>query len=132
MLAVIRWVSHSEDEKTFVGLELLSPRATPYGARIQRKTGGATAPMRALLLPEIKLVGQSHTLITPRAGFRERQKVTLVGGGEEFYVQLLRQVSATGSFAQFDFRYIKQLGEMLSEDNSPPVESVFDSLWNKL
>lgn len=132
MLAVIRWVSHSEDNKTFIGLELLSPRAMPYGARIQRKTGGSTAPMRVLLLPEIKLVGQPHTLITPRAGFRERQKVTLVNRGEEFFIQLLRQTSATGSFAQFDFRYIKQLGEMLGNDNNQPLEAAYDSLWNQI
>jgi hypothetical protein len=132
MIAVTRWISHSEEDKTFIGLELLSPRAMPYGASIQHKTGKQAAPLRVLLLPEIKLVGQPHTLITPRAGFRERQKITLSNGDEEFFIQLSRQVTATASFAQFDFRYIKQLGEMLAEDKSFPVDAVYDSLWNKI
>jgi hypothetical protein len=131
VIAVIRWVSHLENARTLIGLELLSPRAMPYGARIHQKTGKKTAPMRVLLLPEIKLVGQPHTLITPRAGFRERQKITLISGGEEYSIQLMRQVAATGTFAQFDFRYIKELGDVLAEDKARNMGS-YDSLWSKI
>jgi hypothetical protein len=88
--------------------------------------------MRVLLLPEIKLVGQPHTLITPRAGFREGQKIMLVRDGEEYYVQLQRLVNTTGSFAQFDFRYIKQIGQVLQEDPSGSPTSAYDSLWSKI
>jgi hypothetical protein len=132
VIAVIRWVSRLEEGNTLVGLELLSPRALPYGACIHRKTGDATDPMRVLLLPEIPLVGQPHTLITPRASFRERQKISLRGNGEEFYIQLQRQIAATGSFAQFDFRYIKHLTDVVTEDKAEPLESSFDSLWSNI
>lgn len=132
VIAVIRWVSHLKNARTLIGLELLSPRAMPYGACIHQKTGGKTAPMRVLLLPEIKLVGQPHTLITPRAGFRERQKITLTRGTEEHSIQLVRQVAATGSFAQFDFRYLKQLGDVLAEDKGGYLDSSYDSLWSNI
>lgn len=132
VLAVIRWISQLENARTLVGLELLSPRAKPYGALVHRKTGGRSAPIRVLLLPEVKLVGQPHTLITPRAGFAERQKITLVREGEEYYIQLLRQITATASFAQFDFRYIKKMGEVLGEDRSGNLTSPYDSLWSKI
>jgi hypothetical protein len=132
VVAVIRWVNQLESTKTLVGLELLSPRAKPYGAQIHRKTGKKTAPMRVLLLPEIKLVGQPHTLITPRAGFREGQKINLVRENEEYFIQLQRLVTITGSFAQFDFRYIKQLGEVLGEGIYGEHHSPYDSLWSKI
>jgi hypothetical protein len=132
VIAVIRWISQLENSRTLVGLELLSPRAKSYGAQIHRKTGEKTAPMRVLLLPEIKLVGQPHTLITPRAGFKERQKITLIREGEEYFIQLLRLVTTTGSFAQFDFRYIKQLGDVLGEDRHGSHHGSFDSLWSKI
>ena len=132
VIAVIRWISQLENARTLVGLELLSPRAKSYGAQIHRKTGEKTAPMRVLLLPEIKLVGQPHTLITPRAGFKERQKITLIREGEEYFVQLLHLVTTTGSFAQFDFRYIKQVGEVLGEDRHGSHQGAFDSLWSKI
>jgi hypothetical protein len=129
----VRWVSQLENSRTLVGLELLSPGATPYGACMQRSKKGEEAnPMRALLLPEIKLVGQAPTLILPRAGFRERQKISLVKQGEEIFIQLLRQVAITSSFVQFEFRYVKQLGEILAEDKSRPRDSSFDSLWTNI
>jgi hypothetical protein len=132
VIAVIRWVSHLEHARTLIGLELLSPRAMPYGAVIRQKTGEESAPMRVLLLPEIKLVGQPHTLITPRAGFKERQKIALLGKGEDYSIQLSRQVAATGSFAQFDFRYIRQLGDLLSEARDGHLGSSYDSIWSKI
>jgi hypothetical protein len=132
-IAAIRWVSQVENGKTLLGLELLSPEAKPYGAQMQpQKKGEETEPMRVLLLPEIKLVGQPPTLITPRAGFRERQKIVLARHDEEFFIQLLRQVAVTGAFMQFEFRYIKQLGEVLDEDKSRPRDSAFDSLWTNI
>ena len=132
IIAVIRWVSKIRDAKSLIGVELLSPKAMPYGAKIQQKTGVEASLRRVLLLPEIKLVGQPHTLVTPRAGFKERQKVTLLRDGEEFLVQLLRQISATGNFSQFDFRYIKHLEQVVAEDKASPLDSVYDSLWTSI
>lgn len=132
VIAVIRWISQLEDANSLLGVELLSPRGMPYGARIQQKMGTKASVIRVLLLPEIKLVGQPHTLLTPRAGFKERQKVTLLREGEEFLVQLLRQMSATGNFAQFDFRYIKHLEQVVAEDKSGSVGSAFDSMWSNI
>jgi len=131
VIAVIRWLSQLENARTLIGLELLSPRAMPYGACILRKTGEKNTPMRVLLLPEIKLVGQPHTLITSRAGFREGQKISLITDTEEYSIQLLRQIAATGSFSQFDFRYTKELGDVLAEDKAGHLGS-YDSLWNNI
>jgi len=131
-IAVIRWVSQLKDETTLLGVELLSPRATPYGAKVQHKTGEDGDLMRALLLPEIKLVGQPNTLVTPRVGFKERQKVTLLRGGEESHIQLYKKVSSTAAYNQFEFRYVPQVEEVVSADKSEIVSSQFESLWNHL
>ena len=131
-IAVIRWVSQLKDQTTLLGVELLSPRATPYGASVQHKTGEDGDLMRALLLPEIKLVGQPNTLITPRVGFKERQKVTLIRGGEESYIQLFKKVSSTAAYNQFEFRYIQQLDEVAARDKTDVVNNQFESLWNDL
>ena len=132
VVAVIRWISQLENARTLIGLELLSPRAMPYGARIHQKTGDKTPPMRVLLLPEIKVVGQPHTLITPRVGFRERQKISLINGAEEHSIQLLRQIASYGSFAQYNFRYIQELGDILAEGKNGHLGSSYDSLWSNI
>jgi hypothetical protein len=131
-IAAVRWVNQPQQGRTVVGVELLSPGAQPYGAIIHQKTGAEGLPMRVLLLPEIKLVGQPHTLITPRVGFKESQKVSLVRAGDEFLIQLQRQVAVTGSFARFDFRYIKQLEEVVAGDGSGPLDFAYDSVWSKI
>jgi hypothetical protein len=132
IIAVIRWVSQLKQAKSLIGVELLSPSAMPYGARVQKVTGEEAVLRRVLLLPEIKLVGQPHTLVTPRAGFREQQKVILVRDGEEFLIQLQRQISTTENFTQFDFRYIKQVNQIIAEDKSSNVHSDFDSVWDNI
>lgn len=132
VIAVIRWISNLQAAKTLVGLELLSPRATAYGAQIHHPGTSKSAPQRVLLLPEIPLVGQPHTLVTPRSGFREQQKLTLLREGETFHVQLLRQVAATSCFAQFDFRYVRELGDVIAEDHSDPLNASYDSLWTNI
>jgi len=134
VVAVIRWVSQIENAKPLMGLELLSPRATPYGATITLKTGEHSEPMRVLLLPEIKLVAQPHTLITPRTGFRERQTVRLIKEGEEFLVKLVRQIAVGNTFCQFDFKYISPLDELATGRKSAPKvpTSTFDSVWKEL
>lgn len=134
VIAAVRWVSALAQANTLVGVELLSPKAMPYGARTVGQRGTLSEPMRALLLPEIKLVGKPHTLITPRAGFRERQKVVLLREGEEFLIQLQRQVGATASYSQFDFRYIRELDQQSSavaEEVELP-RPAFDSLWSEI
>mgnify|MGYP003663256700 FL=1 len=132
VIAVIRWLSRLESSRTLIGLELLSPGALPFGAMIHQPDGGKTPPMRALLLPEIKLVGQPDTLLTPQASFRERQRVTLINGSESYTVQLLTQVAASPGFARFEFRYVKELGDVLAAEHQHILDSPYDSVWSKI
>ncbi|MEZ5501784.1 MAG: GTPase [Halioglobus sp.] len=132
VIAVIRWLSRLKDAKTLIGLELLSPRAIAYGARIHQKNGEKSPPMRVLLLPEIKLVGQPQTLITPRTGFKERQKITIGNSAGVRMVQLLRHIASTGSFSQFEFHYTQELGDVLADNTHGHHGGEFDSLWSNI
>jgi len=132
IIAAIRWLSRLENARTLVGLELLSPRAIAYGGRIHHKGGEKSPPMRVLLLPEIKLVGQPQTLITPCTGFKERQRVTIGNRVEAQSIQLVRHIASTGSFLQFEFRYVKELGDVLAESRGGLAGGEFDSLWSNI
>jgi hypothetical protein len=133
IIAVTRWVSALGDDRTLVGIELLSPSAVPYGAKVlHTETRQAEVLSKVLLLPEIKLIGQASTLITPRTGFKEKQKVQLVKASEKFSVQLTRQVAATPGYAQFEFKYIKLLGDIIAENKSGTIQPTYDSMWKNL
>lgn len=131
-IAVIRWLSRLENARTLIGLELLSPRAKAFAAMIHLKNSSKGAAMRVLLLPEIKLVGQPHTILTPRASFREHQRITLVNQNHSHTVELTRQIASTASYSQFEFRTIKELGDVLSTAKANPLDSPYDSLWSNI
>jgi hypothetical protein len=132
VIAVVRWISRLQQQRTLIGLELMSPRAKAFGGITRQKTGLESGLQRVLMLPEIPLVGQPTTLVTPRAGFHEQQKLTLFADGERVNVQLQRQLPATGSFARFEFRHIRLLGDMIAEDKGGPLDARYDSLWSNI
>jgi hypothetical protein len=132
LIAVIRWLRRVDNTKTLIGVELLNPRAVAYGASIQHNSGEKTAPVRVLLLPEVKLVGQPNTLITPRIGFKARQKLTLGNGIESHDIKLLPNIDSRATFEQFPFSYTRELGDVLAEDQQGQLNVYYDSLWSKI
>lgn len=132
IIACIRWLSQLEGRSSILGIELLSPQASAWGARIQNPQGGLSEPIRVLLLPGIKLVAQPPSLITPRSGFREGQRVTLVRHGESKKIRLQRQVAATGTYSQFEFRETGNLPQDKPREERELPGSAFRSLWSDI
>lgn len=132
VIATIRWVSQLENAKTLIGVSLLSPSAYAFGAKTIKKLGETSDPVRVLLLPEIPLTGTPQTLITPRLGFKEFQKVSLVQGTQTHYAQLQRQVSSTPSYSQFAFRYMQQLKDVMADEHGILEQNPFNAVWHYL
>jgi hypothetical protein len=132
-IAVIRWISQVKNAPTLLGLELLSPRGTAYAAQVKLSSGDLSRPIRVLLLPEIALVGQTHTLVVPRMVFREGQRINITRHQDAFLIKLKRQVASTGYFSQMDFEYLRQLDEDVeSSASSPGGASAFSSIWTEI
>ena len=104
-IAVTRWLRQEEDA-TYLGVELLAPRAIAVAARVIQKRGGPTDFARALLLPELKPIGQPPLLITPSLPFQSGQKVHVQRQGIQTTAQLTECVLSTESFSQFSFRML--------------------------
>ncbi|MFT7287085.1 MAG: hypothetical protein ACI87W_001195, partial [Halieaceae bacterium] len=102
-IAVIRWISQVKKAPTLLGLELISPRGTAYAAQIKMANNEYSKPIRVVLLPEIPLVGQPHTLVVPRMVFKEGQRITLTREQDAFLIKLKLQVASTGYFSQRNF-----------------------------
>jgi cyclic-di-GMP-binding protein len=134
-IGAIRWVRQEPDAGLHLGVELLSPAAVPYGARVLQKRGDVPSDyMRVLTLPEIKPLGQPMTLLTPAVSFREGQKVVLMRQGQESTVLLTRLVTQTAAYSQFEFQLSKRIGEPPQKSTAKPEgrDEGFDSLWHKL
>lgn len=131
-VGVVRWVRLHESGPQ-LGIELLSPTATPFGARVIQKTGPQGEYQRVLVLPEIKQTGQPTTMITPRLPFRSGQKVVMVYRDKETRIQLVRRLQSSAAFSQFEFRRLGASPPAPAPDSPvKTVETGFDSLWDSL
>ncbi|MGP9832911.1 GTPase [Marinobacter sp. NSM] len=135
-IAVVRWLRQVRNQGTQIGIELLAPSAAPCGVRLIQKVGNSSAYLRGLLLPEISVVNQAATLITPRLPFQSGSRISLLHDGREDQGQLLKKVSATGSISQFELK-LQNPAALASPNGAPPstpgaTEDEFDSLWPSL
>ena len=103
------------------------------GRRVYRAASADLAAWDRAKRPKpCKLVGQPQTLVTSRSSFRERQRVTLVDRGETNTVLLARQVAATASYSQYEFQFIKELGDVLTGEQRNPLDTPYDSVWSNI
>ena len=133
-IAVVRWIRQVRNQGTQVGIELLAPSAAPCGVRLIQKVGNSSEYLRGLLLPEISVVNQAATLITPRLPFQSGSRISLLHDGREDQGTLSRKISATGSISQFELK-LQNSGTAPLSNTSPEAsasEDEFDSLWPSL
>lgn len=134
-VAVVRWIRQIRNQGTQIGIELLAPSGSPCGVRLIQKVGNSSEYLRGLMLPEISVVNQAATLITPRLPFQHGSRISLLHDGREEQGQLLKKVSSTGSVSQFELKLHNHVAA--STPSSPSMasstsEDDFDSLWPSL
>lgn len=135
-IGVIRWVRQSKEKTLQIGVELLSPNADPFGARVADFEGKPQSDfMRVLVLPEIKTAGQTSTILTPAVSFKTGQYMLLAREGKEDLVRLKKMVASTGSYFQFDYENIglaspQASGKMAGSDEQQDTD--IDSVWDLL
>jgi len=134
-IAVVRWIRQVKNHGTQIGIELLAPSGSPCGVRLIQKVGNSSEYLRGLLLPEISVVNQAATLITPRLPFQPGSRVSMLHDGREDQGQLIKKVSSTGSISQFELKLQKNSITPTPTSTSSPAgasEDDFDSLWPSL
>ena len=133
-IGVIRWIRQSSNsQEPQIGIELLAPKAEVGAARLIQKTGNSYPYMRALLLPSIKAIAQPATLLLPHLPFRTGHKVELLFVNEHGRFQLVKRLTSTNSFTQFQYRSTTPVREVPQTPNMvDSIEDDFDNIWNKL
>lgn len=134
-IAVVRWIRQIRNHGTQIGIELLAPSGSPCGVRLIQKIGSSSEYLRGLLLPEISVVNQAATLITPRLPFQPGSRISMLHDGREDQGQLTEKVSSTGSISQFELKLQNNVATSTPTASSSPggaSEDDFDSLWPSL
>lgn len=132
-IGVIRWIRHLRNDGTQLGIELLAPKAEAGATRLLQKTGENGPFLRSLLLPEIKAMAQPASLLLPRMPFRVGNKVEILHPSTQGRHQLIKRITSTNSFGQFQFRLneIRPVHNTMAQ-TADISEDDFDSIWNKL
>ena len=103
-----------------------------------RKAEQPSQYLRALLLPEIRVISRPATLITPRLPFQESHKVVINLSGDETRAILSRKQTSTASFSQFEYRVLGEANTSsgtsvtAAKDPGKSGDEDFDSLWKSL
>jgi cyclic-di-GMP-binding protein len=110
VLGVIRW-AHQIKGATQLGIQILSPKATPVGIALIHRTGGFTEYLRGLQIPELRAINQPTSLITNAVTFHESSKVKLFmpnqnNSSATVNIQLGKRIFSTGAFNQFGYRTV--------------------------
>jgi hypothetical protein len=137
-VAVVRWIRQVRGGGTQMGIELIAPHAQPCGVQLVRKSEQNSQYLRALLLPEIRVISRAASLITPRLPFQESNKVVINHNGKETRAILSRKQTSTGSFSQFEYRLLDETKPLsgtpitASKEAGKGGDEDFDSLWKSL
>lgn len=102
-VGAVRWVKSDKADHLEIGAQLVAPKADP--ARIKPSIAGPAETFQAaLLLPEILLLKQPETLITPRGIFSPQRELLLeLDGHTTQAVRAVKLVEQTAGYERFEF-----------------------------
>lgn len=102
-LGLIRWNRWHNDVNFLVGVELLSPQATPIRATLDWDYAKPVYHHNGLLLPEVTNIGVEASIILPPMGYRSGQTVAIMTPEQEYKIELGKRVLQTANFIQFQY-----------------------------
>ncbi len=102
-VGVIRWVRSTGISHIEIGVQHLAPSANPVVIKTVNENGQESDFLPALLLPEIKPLKQTQTLVTHRGVFKPELSVFMDNGYRLYRITPTRLIEASQSFEQFGF-----------------------------
>ena len=123
----VRWIKKHSEEELHVGIEILSPAAESYVARLSDHE----QPYRALLLGAESTLGTPSRLLLPNISVSEGSELELTQPAGSFRLQLKQQLSSTRDFAVYEYdASAKENSDKPSQEDSTNEE--FSELWESL
>lgn len=107
-IGIVRWIKSKNTRSFTIGIQSLSPKATPINSQVLDREGKSTSYQRTLLVPATAGISQTDTLLTPPIPYRVGEKVRFTDGHSEHVVQLTKLVNSSHCFKQFEFTPVKR------------------------
>jgi hypothetical protein len=130
------WMRFSESRELQLGVEMITPDAAAVGLRTSSDDDKFANYHRTLMLPKLQTINQPATLITPPVPYRVGSKVEIKILGKKIEVELTKQLTNTGLFAQFEFLTINNSISTQAESKPTNSDTLNDieihSVWTSL
>ena len=130
-VGVIRWMQYTLQHGLEIGVQILSPKIISCTVRRLERT--EETPFNCLMLPGVKPIQQSSTLLLPAHAFKRNDMLALHVYERDMEIKLGKIREHTGSFTQFQFSQPdeeKPKDEDDTKKTSNPDD--FDSIWSSL
>ncbi|NVJ62148.1 MAG: hypothetical protein HWE27_17300 [Gammaproteobacteria bacterium] len=132
-IGVIRWLKRDKQNGGVqLGIQLIAPGAKAVNSKAKSPKQASQSQQKALLLPELKGVGQQTTLLTSPTGFTPQQTITIIDGEEQYEAKLTKLVSSTQGYRQFHFERLGGKTQVRSTQslNLEDKDDGFDNVWD--
>jgi hypothetical protein len=136
-IGVIRWMQFIRESGLEIGVQVLSPKV--MSATAQRSHRPNEEPFECLMLPGIKPLKLSPSVLLPAHAFRpgDKLKINFMDQEQEQKMEIhLDSIKEhTGSFTQFQYTSMETIKRMKQEEKSKSSaknKDNFDELWSSL
>lgn len=133
-IGLIRRMQTTRDHALEIGVQILSPRV--HAAKVNRKNRLNEEPFEGLLLPGIKSLQQSASILVPTHAFKTGNQLIIEVNDQTMQIQLGEILENTGSFTQFEFDLQDEGGKTLQSSSDNEAEAGkkddFDEIWSSL
>ena len=132
-IGAIRWMQFTAQNGLEIGIQVLSPKV--IAAEVQRVKKLNEEPFDALMIPGIRPLKQSATIILPAHAFKTGDKLRVKVYEQDIGIALTDKKEHTGSFTQFQFIHKDQQMQKDKTDKKSETSKKkddFDEIWSSL
>lgn len=132
-VGVIRWMQFTQASGLEIGVQVISPKVVT--ATAQRVNRPNEIPFECLMLPGIKALKQSSSILLPSHAFKTGDKLVVQILENKLNITLGETKEHTGSFTQFTYKNTevdKRIKKQVKKEEATKNKDDFDELWSSL
>jgi hypothetical protein len=132
-VGVIRWMQFTQEHGLEIGVQVVSPKVVT--ATAQRVNRPSEVPFECLMLPGIKAINQSSSVLLPSHEFKTNDKLIVQIMENKINITLGETKERTGSFTQFTYKNTEvdnRIKKQVKKEEATKNKDDFDELWSSL
>jgi hypothetical protein len=107
-VGIVRWLKHMPDVGLQLGFEIISPTTEAVTVYIRASSNQASNTLKCILLPKNTGANKPASLLLPIMNIHVGEEIDIDQTGTRRSAKLVRLLESTGTFSQYEFRYLDE------------------------